>query len=34
VLAIADELHTPISEAFERLIQDRLREYFRGNDDA
>jgi uncharacterized protein (TIGR04255 family) len=34
VLAIADELHTPIRDAFERLIQDRLREYFRGNDDA
>ena len=32
VLVIADELHTPISEAFEGLIQDRLREYFRGNE--
>ena len=27
VLAIADELHNPIKEAFECLIQDRLREF-------
>ncbi len=33
LLTIANDLHAPIRDAFEKLIEDPLREYFRGGDE-